>query len=92
MTLLEEYKVWDYIDRHKKECDLIVGSGEVYGHIGYFPTKDSAKVLAGSIKKVFPSIKFKLETKARNQEGFELYGDYYKFYKCEKGGKNRVNS
>lgn len=78
MTILEEAKIWDYIDKNRSKCDILGDEGSIFGHICRFTTKELAKTTANKIRVVFPSITFKLFPDAKNQEIFDLYGDYYK--------------
>ena len=83
MSLMEEKTAWSYINKHKSECDIMDNEGVIFGHIGRYKTKELAKTVADGIRKVFPPIKFKLTPDPKEQNKFDLYGDYYQFWKVE---------
>ena len=82
---MEVSTVWKYIDKNKSECDILDEGGCVFGHIGHYKSKDTAKKAAGGIRKIWSSINFKLITSPKKlnknqEEEFDLYGDYWKFF------------
>ena len=81
MSYRDVLKFWDYIDKKSFKCDVVDNDGFVYCHIGSYPSEVKAKNVAINIRKVFPSIKFKLSPDPSGM--FDLYGDYLKFYKTE---------